>query len=64
MLDWTGKVAGGIGYTPNQARVLLLHPDGTVLLRFSGAAKPEDLRRILEALDEGLSGQAGNRPSN
>lgn len=60
MLDWSGKVAEGIGYTPHQAKVLLIHPDGTILVKFSGMAKPEDLKRLFGVLDEGLGNQSIN----
>jgi hypothetical protein len=54
MLDWSGQVAKRFGYEADAASLLILHRDGTVLLRFSGAANEERLRRVFETIDRAL----------
>ncbi len=54
MLDWSGKVAAGLGCSPNQARICLVRPDGTVMVELSGPADPPGLELLFGSLDRAL----------
>jgi hypothetical protein len=54
MLDWSGRVAKSFGYEKGEASLLVIHRDGTVLMRFSGAANEERLRQVFETIDRAL----------
>ena len=54
LLDWGGKVAGSLGYRKNEAMVVLVARNGTVLTKKHGAATDIELRSVSSEIDKQL----------
>ena len=54
LLDWGGKIAGTLGYRKNEAMVIVVAKNGTVLTTKYGAATDTELRSINSEIEKQL----------
>jgi hypothetical protein len=59
MLDWTGEIAAALGHPQNEAVVLVIAPDGEIVVRVNGPARDEDLKKVGAAIDALLPRSGG-----
>lgn len=54
LMDFDGRVSEGYGYETDVANIFVIARDGTVVLKATGAATADGLKRVFDALDESL----------
>jgi hypothetical protein len=54
LLDWTGQITKSLGCEKDNSVLLVIQRDGTILLRSTGMASEETLRRAFPIIDTAL----------